>query len=55
MADPVRLPPGAADEPDARRRELHMAALAANLLARLAVSEHLEREDQEQAALLAFV
>ena len=43
----------AVEEPDERARALHMGALAAKILARLATSELLENDTQQQAALLA--
>jgi hypothetical protein len=44
----------AASEPVGRVRERQMAALAANILVRLATSELLEHDDQWQAAMLAM-
>ena len=53
MAELVTNAEQAAVEPDERARALQMAALAASILERLATSELLENDTQQQAALLA--
>lgn len=53
MAEFVTNAEEAAAEPDERARALQMAALAANILSRLATSELLESDTQKQAAMLA--
>ena len=55
MAEFVTNAEEAAAEPDERARALQMAALGANILSRLATSELLESDTQQQAAMLAGV
>jgi hypothetical protein len=53
MTELVKNAEKAVAEPDERASALQMAAMAANILARLATSELLENDDQQQAAMLA--